>query len=66
MAGTIAKSDQDWEAEEDARTLVRVQEIQGNPKRAARAAKALKKQETEAKKALSAVKVARGLNKAIT
>lgn len=55
MAGAIAeKTDAEWQAEQDARTLADAQEIKSDPKRAARALKAAKKMVTDAEKTLKA------------
>jgi hypothetical protein len=60
------KSDAEWEADMDADALIRAHEIQSDPKRAKKAATALKRKEKEAAAALATTKAARGLKKAIT
>ena len=55
MAGAIAeKSNAEWQAEQDARTLADAQEIKSDSKRATRALKAAKKIVTDAEKTLKA------------
>jgi len=60
---SVSSMDRDWEAEDDARAMIRMAEIAADPKRRSRAEKALKEQEKKAKGALLHVKVARGLKK---
>lgn len=64
--GSTSKADQEWEAESDARTLMEYVKLQKDSKRWARAQKALKKMEHEAKEVQLQQKVARGLKRAFT
>lgn len=58
------KSERDWEAESDARTITDYVKLTKDSKRWARAQKALEKQEKEAKEAQLTRKVARGMKRA--
>ena len=60
-AAKAIKTERDWEAESDARTLMEYVEIQDDSARMGKAQKALGKLETEAKKASNLRKVATGL-----
>lgn len=55
--------DKEWEAEDDARALMTAAKLRKDPKRLARAKKALAKIEKEAKETQLVSKVARGLKK---
>lgn len=57
------KTESDFEAESDARTLMRATEIQKDPKRLARAQRALKQVEKEAEETLMNSKVAKKLKR---
>jgi len=61
--GCIPASDKSWEAESDARSLVEYNKIMADPKRLARAKKALVKMEREAEETLLHTKVAKKLKK---
>jgi len=61
MKGHMPKSEDNWEAENDARALVEYTKITGDAKRFARAKKALKTIEEDAEKALLHTKVAKKL-----
>lgn len=54
----------DYQAEDDARTLMRAQEVSGDTTRLGKAAKAVKKLEDEAKRTLLHAKVVKGLKRA--
>jgi len=45
MAGTMTASEKQWQAEDDARTLMRAEEIKNDPKRRKAALAVLKKQQ---------------------
>ena len=56
-----AKNDADYQAEEDARTLERMGEIMGDPKRHARAKKQMEKKMADTKRSHSVVKKVMGM-----
>lgn len=51
MSKAVPTSEKDWEAEEDVRTLIRAQEVLGDPKRKQRALAQVKKQNEATDKA---------------
>ena len=59
MSSASPISERDWEAEEDARSLIRVAEIRQSKKRLARAKKALTKLSEEKQKEALAAKLAK-------
>ena len=60
MAKRINNMEKQWQAEEDARTLARYQEIMGDSKRKAAAFKQAKNQASELEKKANAMKMAYG------
>ena len=62
MANSI-KSDQQWQAEDDARTLANAAEISDDKKRAKRAVKAAEKMAKDAKKTAKTVTKQAGIRK---
>lgn len=62
MKGPSVSSD--YQAEDDARTLMRAEEVRGDNGRLGKAAKAVKKLEAEAQRTLLHAKVVKGMKRA--